>query len=109
MEIQVPSHPGVSEFLQLKEVYISTLIGQKSFLSLPLNDSMGDSWKTLALVQFTSNYKLYYCEATATAKLLQITIKEVHVSNMYIVLYSTSCSRDDAEFITDVENAIEIT
>lgn len=78
-------------------------------MSLPLNDSMGDSRKTLALVQFTSNYKLYSCEATATAKHLQITIKEVQVSKTYIVLYSTSCSRDDAEFITDVEYAIEIT
>lgn len=33
----------------------------------------------------------------------------MQVSKMYIVLYSISCSTDDAEFITDVEYAIEVT
>lgn len=54
----------------------------------------------------TSNYKLYYCEGTATAKRLQLTIKEVRVSKMYTVAYSTSCSTDD-EFITDVSKLHE--
>lgn len=82
-----PSHPNLTEFLQFKEVYISLLIRQKSFLSFLSNDSMCLPVGRLSLyLYFTSNYKQYYCEIMNVVKHFQLTTKEVQDSKMFIVL-----------------------
>lgn len=105
-----PSHPNLTEFLQFKEVYISLLIRQKSFLSFLSNDSMCLPVGRLSLyLYFTSNYKQYYCEIMNAVKHFQLTTKEVQDSKMFIVLCSVSCCAEDIELITDVEYAIKVT